>query len=84
MVEESPDAALCDLFIIADHDGCQDVIDNAKQDDAKYLLYEFYRQGRLEQNDDEKVRVIKHAADLIRSDIKNLTGQTDIFFHFTI
>ena len=45
MVEESPDAALCDLFIIADHDGCQDVIDNAKQDDAKYLLYEFYRQG---------------------------------------
>ena len=73
-----------DLFIIVDHDGCQDVIDNAKQDDAKYLLYEFYRQGRLEQNDDEKARVIKHAADLIRSDIKNLTGQTDIFFHFTI
>ena len=71
-----------DSVIIADRAGCQDVI--YFKDDAKHLLYEFYRQGRLEQTDDEKARVIKLAADVTRSDIKDLTDQTDIFFHLTI
>ena len=48
-----------DSVIIADRAGCQDVL--YFKDDAKHLLYEFYRQGKLEQNDDEKARVIKLA-----------------------
>ena len=36
----------------------------------------------LEQDYDEKARVIKLAADLIRSDIKDLTDKTDTFFSF--
>ena len=43
---------------------------------------EFYRYGRLEQDDDKKARAIKLAADLIRSDIKDLTAQTHTFFSF--
>ena len=48
-----------DSVIIADRAGCQDVL--YFKDDAKHLLYEFYRQGKLEQNDDEKARLIKLA-----------------------
>ena len=69
-----------DSVIVADYGGCQDVL--YFKDDAKHLLYEFYRQGRLEQDDDQKARVIKLAAELIRSDIKNLTDQIDIVFSF--
>ena len=46
------------------------------------MLYEFCRQERLEKDDEEKARVIKLAADLIRSYIKDLTDQTDTFFSF--
>ena len=60
-----------DSVIIAGRVGCQNVF--YFKDDAKHLLYEFYRQGRLEKGDDEKARVIKLAAELIRSDIKDLT-----------
>ena len=60
-----------DSVIIADRGGCQYVV--YFKDDAKILLYEFYRQERKEQDDDEKARVI-------RSDIKDLTDQTDTFF----
>ena len=67
-----------DSVIVADYSGCQDIL--YFKDDAKHLLYEFYRQGRLEQDDDQKARVIKLAADLIRSDIKDLTDQTDTLF----
>ena len=69
-----------DSVIIADCDGCQNVLHF--KGNAKHLFYEFYRQGRLEQDDDEKARVIKLAVDLIRSDIKDLTDQTDTFFSF--
>ena len=81
MVEELPDAVLYgDSVIIADLGGCQDIL--YFKDDAKHLLYEFCKQGRLEQDDDEKARVTKLAADLIRSYIKDLTNQTDTFFSF--
>ena len=60
-----------DSVIIAGRGGCQNVF--YFKDGAKHLLYEFYRHGRLEQDDDEKARVIKLAAELIRSDIKDLT-----------
>ena len=60
-----------DSVIIAGRGGCQNVF--YFKDHAKHLLYEFYRQRRLEQGDDEKARVIKLAAELIRSDIKDLT-----------
>ena len=53
-----------DSVITADRGGCQDVL--YFNDDAKHLLYKFYRQGRLKQDHDEKARVIKLAADLIR------------------
>ena len=53
-----------DSVITADRGGCQDVL--YFKDDAKHLLYKFYKQGRLEQDHDEKARVIKLAADLIR------------------
>ena len=69
-----------DSVIIADRGGCQDNL--YLKDDAKHLLYEFYRQRELEQDDDQKVRIIKLAADLIRSDIKDLTDKIDIFFSF--
>ena len=69
-----------DSVIIADCDGCQNVLHF--KGNAKHLFYEFYRQGRLEQDDDEKAGVIKLAVDLIRSDIKDLTDQTDTFFSF--
>ena len=62
-----------DSVIIEDRGGCQYVV--YFKDDAKLLLYEFYRQERKEQDDDEKARVI-------RSDIKDLTDQTDTFFLF--
>ena len=62
-----------DSVIIVDRGGCQDFV--YFKDDAKILLYEFYRQERKEQDDDEKARVI-------RSDIKDLTDQTDTFFSF--
>ena len=39
-----------DSVITADRGGCQDVL--YFKDDAKHLLYEFYTQGRLEQDDD--------------------------------
>ena len=64
-----------DSVIIADRGGCQYVV--YFKDDAKLLLYEFYRQERKEQDDDEKARVI-------RSDIKDPTDQTDTFFYLKI
>ena len=53
-----------DSVINSDRGGCQDVL--YFKDDAKHLLYEFYRKWRLEYYDDEKARVIKLAAKLIR------------------
>ena len=39
-----------DSVIIADRGGCQDIL--YFKDDAKHLLYELCRQGKLEQDDD--------------------------------
>ena len=66
-------------IVIAKRNGCEDVI--YFKESANTLLYEFYRQNQLE-NENEKLRVIKLAADLIRLDIQELDCDKETYFSF--
>ena len=67
-------------IVIARRNGCEDVI--YFKESANTLLYEFYRQNRLENDENEKLSVIKLAADLIRSDIQELDCDKETYFSF--
>ena len=46
------------------------------------MLYDFYRQSRLENDEDEKLRILKLAADLVKSDINETVSDGDTYFKF--
>ena len=54
-----------DSLVIANMDGCKDVL--YLKESANKLLYQFYDEGRKTDVDDEKERIIKLAANLIKS-----------------
>ena len=56
-----------DSLVIANMDGCKDVL--YLKESAYKLLYQFYDEGRKTDVDDEKERIIKLAANLIKTDI---------------
>ena len=64
--------------VIANAGGCEDVI--YFRQTANSLLYDFYRQERDDDDQVEKWRIIKIAADLIKADIADLNCYKEIYF----
>ena len=63
--------------MIARCNGSEDVI--SFNDSVKSLLYDFYRRNRLE-NDEDKLRITKLAAELIRSNIQEINYDKQSYF----
>lgn len=49
-------------------------------DSVKSLLYDFYRRNRLENDDEDKLRITKLAAELIRSNIQEINYDKQSYF----
>ena len=67
-----------DSVVIANSFGNDDVM--YFRDSANSLLYDFYKQERSEKDEDEKQRVIKLAADLIKSEVKEIVSSKESYF----
>ena len=64
--------------MIARCNGSEDVI--SFNDSVKSLLYDFYRRNRLENDDEDKLRITKLAAELIRSNIQEINYDKQSYF----
>lgn len=64
--------------MIARCNGSEDVI--YFNDSVKSLLYDFYRRNRLENDDEDKLRITKLAAELIRSNIQEINYDKQSYF----
>ena len=64
--------------MIAKCNGCKDVI--YFNDSVKSLLYDCSRRSRLENNNEEKLRITKLAEELIRSDIQEINTDKQSYF----
>ena len=69
-----------DSVVIANREGKEDVLYFSES--ANSLLYDFYRQSRLENDEDEKLRILKLAANLVKSDINEMVSDGDTYFKF--
>ena len=67
-----------DSLVIANMDGCKDVL--YLKESANKLLYQFYDEGRKTDVDDEKERIIKLAANLIKRDIVDISCNKNQYF----
>ena len=66
-----------DGFVIAEKMGTADVV--TLKETASSILRDFYKQPRSTDAETEKKRLIKTAANLIRSDIKAMEGSKDTY-----
>ena len=71
-----------DSLVIANMDGLKDVL--YLKESANKLLYQFYEEGRKTDIDDEKERIIKLAASLIKSDVADIVPTKISIFHLMI
>ena len=67
-----------DALVIANMDGRKDVI--YLKESSNKLLYQFYDEERKINDDDEKERIIKLAASLIKSDIADIASNKKQYF----
>ena len=67
-----------DSLIIANMDGCKDVL--YLKESMNKLLYHFYDEDRKTDANDEKERIIKLAASLIKSDIADISRNKNHYF----